>query len=57
VRGVGLEYTIVAVTCFFSQGGGASGGDLVLVRESAEDSFRRIRCSARLTGSGGRVSA
>jgi hypothetical protein len=36
---VGLEYTIVTVTCFFPQRGGASGGDLVLVRESAEDLF------------------
>ena len=36
---VGLEYTIVTVTCFFWQRGGASGGDLVLVRESAEDLF------------------
>ena len=36
---VGLEYTIVTVTCFFSQRGGASGGDLVFVRESAEDLF------------------
>ncbi len=29
----------MTVTCFFWQRGGASGGDLVLVRESAEDLF------------------
>ena len=33
---VRLEYTIMAVTC---SGAGPSGGDLVLVRESAEDLF------------------
>jgi len=33
---VGLEYTIVVVTCEYS---GVSGGDLVLVGESAEDLF------------------
>ena len=36
---VGLEYTTVAVTCFFSQHVGPSDSDLVLVRESAEDLF------------------
>ncbi len=36
---MGLEYTIVAVTCFFSHQGGGSGGDLVFVRESVEDLF------------------
>ena len=36
---MGLEYTIVAVTCFFSQRVGPSGGGLVLVDESAEDLF------------------
>jgi hypothetical protein len=34
---VGPEYTIVVVTCSFSRQGGASGGDLVFVRESAKD--------------------
>jgi hypothetical protein len=34
---VGLEYTTVAVTCFFSQHVRPSGSDMVLVRESAED--------------------
>ncbi|HCU96484.1 MAG TPA: hypothetical protein DHU96_28705 [Actinobacteria bacterium] len=29
----------MAVTCFFSQQGGSSGGDLVFVREPAEDLF------------------
>jgi hypothetical protein len=33
----------VPVTCFFSQRGGASGGDPVLVRESAEDLFSADR--------------
>jgi hypothetical protein len=36
---VGLECTIMAVTCFSRRGAGLSGGDLVLVRESAEDLF------------------
>ena len=36
---MGLEYTIVAVTCSFSQRVEPSGGDLVLVDESAEDLF------------------
>lgn len=36
---VGLEYTIVAATCFFSQHVRPLGSDLVLVRESAEDLF------------------
>ena len=36
---MGLEYTIVAVTCSFSQRAGPSGGDLVFVDESAEDLF------------------
>ena len=49
---VGLEYTIMAVTC---SGAGPSGGDLVLVRESAEDLFSAVRYSARLIGSGRRV--
>jgi hypothetical protein len=40
---VGLGYAIVPVTCFFSQRGGASGGDPVLVRESAEDLFSADR--------------
>ena len=38
-RPVGLEYTIVTVTCYFSQRRGLSGGDLVLVCEPAEDLF------------------
>jgi hypothetical protein len=36
---VGLECTIGAVTCFFLWQGGLSGGDTVLVCESAEDLF------------------
>jgi hypothetical protein len=36
---VGLEYTIVAVTCLFSWRRGLSGGDLVFVCEPAEDLF------------------
>jgi hypothetical protein len=37
---VGLEYTIAAATCVFSQQHGAlSGGDPVLVYESAENLF------------------
>jgi hypothetical protein len=36
---VGLEYTVRVVTCVFSFIPRLSGGDLVLVRESAEDLF------------------
>jgi hypothetical protein len=34
---VGLEYTNVAVSCYFSQSARMSSGDLILVREAAED--------------------
>ena len=34
---VGLEYSIVVVICVSSLHRGLSGGDVVLVRESAED--------------------
>jgi hypothetical protein len=36
---VGLEYSIVAVACVFSLYRGLSDGDMVLVRESAQDLF------------------
>ena len=38
-HGVGLEYTIMAVTCSLCSSLELSGGDLVLVREPAEDLF------------------
>ena len=36
---VGLEFTIIALTCGFSLRPGLSAGDVVLAREPAEDLF------------------
>jgi hypothetical protein len=54
---VGLAYTIVAATCYFSQHVKPLDSDLVLVRESAEDLFAADPVLGRVMGFGGPVSA
>jgi len=47
---VGLAYTIAAATCYFSQHVRPLGGDLVLVRESAEELFAADPVLGRVVG-------
>ena len=54
---VGLEYTIMAVTCFFSQQAGRQAAIWYSCVSQPKTCFRRVRYSARLIGSAGRVPA
>ena len=55
---VGLEYTIMAMTCVFSRRRVVCQAAIWYLWVSPPRTcFRRIRCSVRLIGSGGWVSA